>query len=172
MVQEQEKTREVYPAEALEPSEKGGRGCDASRRRFLRHACAPLLFGALGLPLPGCKAEVIGPDDSPGVTVDGNRVVLDLTVPETAPLAEEGGFVLIREARVMAINIDGSTIRAFTSTCTHLQCTITAFENDAFRCPCHGSRFSTAGEVLEGPAETNLEEYEVVRSGDTVTITK
>lgn len=72
------------------------------------------------------------------------------------------------EARV--VEIDGKTVGAYRDaggdvlavslTCTHLGCTVAW--NDAERswdCPCHGSRFSIEGEVLEGPAVAGLESY-------------
>ncbi len=90
----------------------------------------------------------------------------------TQALTNEGGFLLISEADVMAVNVDGTTIRAFTSICTHQQCTINAFTNDTFMCPCHGSAFNTNGAVVQGPASQALTEFSVSQSDDTVTITK
>jgi Rieske Fe-S protein len=54
-------------------------------------------------------------------------------------------------------NPDG-TIDAVSITCTHLGCTLQW--NDAemsWDYPCHGSRFSSLGRILEGPATTDLE---------------
>ncbi len=66
------------------------------------------------------------------------------------------------------VQIDGKTVGAYRDaggdvhavslTCTHLGCTVAW--NDAentWDCPCHGSRFSLEGKVLEGPAVENLE---------------
>ena len=52
---------------------------------------------------------------------------------------------------------DGSVTKV-SSVCTHLGCQV--HWNSAERtwdCPCHGSRFSTTGKVLAGPAEDPLE---------------
>jgi cytochrome b6-f complex iron-sulfur subunit len=52
---------------------------------------------------------------------------------------------------------DGFTV--LTATCTHQVCTITAFASGQYVCPCHGSRFTTAGGVANGPASRSLQQY-------------
>ena len=51
---------------------------------------------------------------------------------------------------------------AMGATCTHLGC-LTQYEKDNNRifCPCHGSQFSTQGQVTNGPAPRPLERLEI-----------
>lgn len=44
--------------------------------------------------------------------------------------------------------------------CTHLGCRINTSFNNLLLCPCHGSKFDLAGNVIEGPAKANLKNYE------------
>jgi glycine/D-amino acid oxidase-like deaminating enzyme/nitrite reductase/ring-hydroxylating ferredoxin subunit len=51
------------------------------------------------------------------------------------------------------------TVHTFSAVCTHLGCTITWNSlEESFDCPCHGSRFSNRGKVINGPANNNLEQ--------------
>ena len=85
-----------------------------------------------------------------------------LSVPESEVPMD--GALVLPEARC-AIVRDGSGWRAFDLTCTHLGCTVTA-SDAGFSCPCHGSRFDTAGGVLQGPAVRPLRRLDVsVRGG-------
>jgi glycine/D-amino acid oxidase-like deaminating enzyme/Rieske Fe-S protein len=50
------------------------------------------------------------------------------------------------------------TTHTFSATCTHLGCTVTWNNLEkSFDCPCHGSRFSNRGKVINGPANADLE---------------
>jgi glycine/D-amino acid oxidase-like deaminating enzyme/nitrite reductase/ring-hydroxylating ferredoxin subunit len=69
----------------------------------------------------------------------------------------EGAVVIGDDGPVAAHRDDDGVLHAVSATCTHLGCQVTW--NTAERtwdCPCHGSRFSCTGEVIEGPATTGL----------------
>lgn len=53
---------------------------------------------------------------------------------------------------------NNGTVQTFSAVCTHLGCTVTwnSLEK-SFDCPCHGSRFSNKGTVINGPANSDLE---------------
>jgi nitrite reductase/ring-hydroxylating ferredoxin subunit len=73
-----------------------------------------------------------------------------------------GGIVRLGGKQCAVYRGEDDTIHALSAVCTHLGC-IVAF-NDAEKswdCPCHGSRFSTDGAVLDGPATGPLEPRQV-----------
>jgi glycine/D-amino acid oxidase-like deaminating enzyme/nitrite reductase/ring-hydroxylating ferredoxin subunit len=70
----------------------------------------------------------------------------------------EGDIVRHRGQKVAGHRRDDGTLVAVSTRCTHLGCQVAW--NTAERswdCPCHGSRFSPEGEVLQGPAVRDLE---------------
>ncbi|TQM33486.1 glycine/D-amino acid oxidase-like deaminating enzyme [Nocardia bhagyanarayanae] len=78
------------------------------------------------------------------------------SIADIAPGA--GAVVRVAGQRCAVFRDDTETLHAVSATCTHLGCLV-AF-NDAERaweCPCHGSRFSTDGAVIHGPATRPLE---------------
>ncbi|RAW01758.1 FAD-dependent oxidoreductase [Pseudochryseolinea flava] len=53
-------------------------------------------------------------------------------------------------------------IHAFSATCPHLGCNVRWNKDEqSFDCPCHGSRFSAMGKVINGPALEDLKPVEV-----------
>jgi Rieske Fe-S protein len=61
---------------------------------------------------------------------------------------------------------DGERIRAFDSTCTHLDCSV-AWKNrrGRFVCPCHGAEFGADGSVKKKPATSPLKEFALAPIG-------
>ncbi|MEU8001492.1 Rieske (2Fe-2S) protein [Catellatospora sp. NPDC049111] len=100
--------------------------------------------GSLAAPVPVepvADPVVLGP--ATDVPVGGGKVYSTEMVVVTQPVA--GDF------------------RAFTSTCTHWGCQVTAVEDDQIICRCHGSRFSaTDGSVTVGPATLPLSPKTVI----------
>ncbi|SDR35129.1 FAD-dependent oxidoreductase [Natronobacterium texcoconense] len=81
-----------------------------------------------------------------------------LLTPDLTSLEPGEGTVLRKGSRPIACARDADgNLHATSAVCTHMACIVEW--NDAERswdCPCHGSRFSPEGDVLEGPATEEL----------------
>ncbi len=54
---------------------------------------------------------------------------------------------------------DEGKLHAYTAICPHMKCILEWNETEkSFDCPCHGSRFNSYGKVINGPAQTDLEQ--------------
>jgi glycine/D-amino acid oxidase-like deaminating enzyme/nitrite reductase/ring-hydroxylating ferredoxin subunit len=85
------------------------------------------------------------------VTKPGRRSVDDLE-------RGEAGIVRAGGERVAAYRDEAGVVVAVSPTCTHLGCQVNWNRAErSWDCPCHGSRFSPEGEVLQGPAVHRLE---------------
>ena len=63
------------------------------------------------------------------------------------------------------------TFKAFSSTCTHMGCTVSSVKNGTINCPCHGSRYSIAdGSVQGGPAPRPLAARRIAVTGSTISL--
>lgn len=60
---------------------------------------------------------------------------------------------------------DHEGIKALSSICTHLGCTVQR-SSDGFECPCHGSCYTEEGKVKSGPAPRSLSWYEIDKAAD------
>ena len=74
----------------------------------------------------------------------------------------EGGVVRHNGKIIGAYRDQAGAVHGVSLTCTHLGCTVrwNAAET-TWDCPCHGSRFSHDGTVLQGPAVRDLRRFDV-----------
>lgn len=86
--------------------------------------------------------------------------VVDLT--KNATLNQAKGFKFFESSigAFYLIYLDKNQFAAVDTYCTHSGCQVDYSDSSAFVCPCHGSRFNKQGEVVNGPATTNLLKYQ------------
>ena len=72
----------------------------------------------------------------------------------------EGKIVDIEENRYGIFRDDENLLHIVSAKCTHLGCTITWNKDEqTWDCPCHGSRFTYKGKVINGPSNLDLPSY-------------
>jgi glycine/D-amino acid oxidase-like deaminating enzyme/nitrite reductase/ring-hydroxylating ferredoxin subunit len=83
-------------------------------------------------------------------------------VPKEAHLAPDSGAVIRRRGKKVAVYCDdGGHHHEFSAVCPHLGCIVSWNSVEkTWDCPCHGSRFGPHGNVVNGPANADLENVE------------
>jgi nucleotide-binding universal stress UspA family protein/nitrite reductase/ring-hydroxylating ferredoxin subunit len=79
-------------------------------------------------------------------------------VQAVSELAPGQGGIIVRAGEKLAAFVDeGGELHVMSARCTHMGCTV-AWDAGlrVFRCPCHGSRYSPIGAVVQGPAQRPL----------------
>ncbi|HEY4551940.1 MAG TPA: FAD-dependent oxidoreductase [Bacillaceae bacterium] len=73
----------------------------------------------------------------------------------------EGAAVSIKGARAGAYRNEQGELFVVDTTCTHMGCEVNWNSGDrTWDCPCHGSRFTYEGDIVEGPAKTPLKKID------------
>jgi glycine/D-amino acid oxidase-like deaminating enzyme/nitrite reductase/ring-hydroxylating ferredoxin subunit len=69
----------------------------------------------------------------------------------------EGQGIVLEEKKIAAYKDHKGQLYTYSAVCTHLGCTVIWNNSEkSFDCPCHGSRFSPSGNVVNGPANNAL----------------
>lgn len=86
-------------------------------------------------------------------------------IKELAELAPGEARVVKYEGSTIALYKDESShLHAVNSLCTHINCTVGWNSTEkTWDCPCHGSRFSMDGVMLNAPARKDLEKIDIVK---------
>jgi cytochrome b6-f complex iron-sulfur subunit len=86
---------------------------------------------------------------------------------------DSGSIVRFGNKPVILVRSAAGELRAFSATCTHLDCTV-QYRKDfgAIWCACHNGKYDFNGKNIAGPPPRPLDEYRVVVQGEEVLISK
>ncbi|WP_349408938.1 FAD-dependent oxidoreductase [Pseudalkalibacillus sp. SCS-8] len=103
----------------------------------------------------GLKDFIVQNSDVAAHFVAGKLGMKHKNVEELA--SDEGAVVKVKGKRAGAYKDKNGYLHLVDTTCTHLGCECEWNSGDrTWDCPCHGSRFSIDGSVIEGPADRPL----------------
>ncbi|MBE9127177.1 MULTISPECIES: ubiquinol-cytochrome c reductase iron-sulfur subunit [unclassified Coleofasciculus] len=149
------------------------------RRKFLGWVSVGVLASNLSVVLAACNSDTSNTEEPQGEQTSSE---IDKSVREDGFQAlgsveqlDQEGKILDKTSAAKPVlvfrNPDTNTIAAVNPTCTHQGCTV-EFKADAkdLACPCHGSKFSFDGEVIEGPASKPLDQFEAKQEDNFVLV--
>jgi cytochrome b6-f complex iron-sulfur subunit len=148
-----------------------------SRREFCAHAISFVTVASL---IEGCGSKSpTGPGGGTNVpalpTIAGTAAGSTITVSNVSgsSLANVGSAALVQAGgtSVLVLRSGQDSFTALTAVCTHEACIVTGFQSGVFVCPCHGSQYSTSGQVQQGPATRALRSFATQFTNNVLTIT-
>jgi len=138
-----------------------------NRRQFVNILLGGGLLGWLGSVLYPVIAY-LQPPKIPEASVQSVKAGLASGFP-----ANSGQIVKFGRKPVVLIRTDTGDFRAFSATCTHLEC-IVQYRTDLKQiwCACHNGRYDLRGRNVSGPPPRPLDEYAVKVVSDEIYVTK
>ncbi len=100
--------------------------------------------------------------------------VTSVKAGKTSAIENESGTIIrFGNKPVILIRNASGDFRAFSATCTHLDCTV-QYRKDMglIWCACHNGRYDLNGRNVAGPPPRPLDEYRVVIQGEDILISK
>ncbi len=138
-----------------------------SKRNFLKYIFSGsivALFGSILYPIlayliPPKQREVIVSNVKAGKLIDIEK--------------DSGRIIKFGRKPVILIRTSKGDLKAFSATCTHLDCTV-QYRKDMgmIWCACHNGKYDLNGRNVSGPPPRPLDEFKVIVQGEEVFITK
>jgi len=101
-------------------------------------------------------------------SVDGNKLVV-----KKSEFTDIQKFVLLNvkglPASIYLRKNENETFTALLTQCTHKGCEVNP-GYDMLSCPCHGSRYSSSGEVISPPATESLKKFDLLEDSENIYI--
>ena len=91
----------------------------------------------------------------------------------TSIALNSGQIIKFGNKPVLLIRTAQGNFKAFSATCTHLDCTV-QYKNDLglIWCACHNGKYDLNGRNISGPPPRPLDEYRVILQGEDVLVSK
>jgi len=138
-----------------------------SRRQFLNLLLGGGILGWLGSVIYPVLSY-LKPPKTPEANVQAVKAGLASEFP-----VNSARIVKFGRRPVILIRTDAGDFRAFSATCTHLEC-IVQYRTDLKQiwCACHNGLYDLKGRNISGPPPRPLEEYAVKVVGDEINVTR
>lgn len=139
----------------------------SSRRDFLKY----LLFGSLAAWLGAVLFPLLAYLKPPK---QGEVEVSSVKAGKLADIAKNSGTIVrFGNKPVLMIRMEDGSVRAFSATCTHLDCTVQYRKDQgAIWCACHNGKYDLSGHNISGPPPRPLDPYRVTIQGDDIYISR
>jgi cytochrome b6-f complex iron-sulfur subunit len=142
-------------------------GNQTSKRDFLKYVLGGgVIAWAASVLYP--IISYLKPPQQEGVEVTSVKVGKVSTIAK-----DSGTIVRFGTKPVILIRLPGGNLRAFSGTCTHLDCTV-QYRGDlgVIWCACHNGKYDLNGRNISGPPPRPLEAYRVTVQNDEVYISR
>jgi cytochrome b6-f complex iron-sulfur subunit len=148
-------------------SEVGPTGEQETRRGFLKYLLGGGLVAWLAAVLYPIMAYLKPPQQA-------EVEVTSVKAGKVSAIEKDSGVIVrFGNKPVILVRNAAGDFRAFSATCTHLDCTV-QFRKDMglIWCACHNGRYDLNGRNVAGPPPRPLDEYRVVIQGEDISISK
>ena len=142
-------------------------GLQQSKRNFLKFILSGGLVALAGSILYPIFAYMKPPKQ-------GEVEVSSVKAGKLSELEKDSGkIVKFGTKPVVLVRTANDELRAFSATCTHLDCTVQyKKELGLIWCACHNGKYDLNGRNVSGPPPRPLDEYRVIKQGDEILISK
>ena len=125
--------------------------------------------GAAAVTLAACSSGDSGSDPDAGADASpgGDPSAAPESLTSTADVPVGSGIIVGDVVVTQPVTGD---YQAFSAVCTHSGCLINQVADGTINCPCHGSKFSLDGAVLNGPAARPLIAEPITVRGDSIVL--
>ena len=140
---------------------------ESDRRDFLKYVLGGGLLAWLAAVLYPVMAYLKPPKQ-------GEVEVTSVKAGKVSAIEKDSGVIVrFGNKPVILVRNAAGEFRAFSATCTHLDCTV-QYRKDMglIWCACHNGRYDLNGRNVAGPPPRPLDEYRVVVQGDEISISK
>ena len=127
-------------------------------------------FGAASVLVPACIAGLATSCSSDEGSTSNAPTAVDFVLDiSTGSLAVDNGFLVSN--RIVVARVNATTFLAVSAACTHEGTNVNYVgASNSFHCPNHGANYSNTGVHLNGPGSSNLKQYNVALTGNSLRV--